>query len=217
MVNFTLRALLVVVGFACGIVARAQTVVLSNLSSTRSSQVSLSATAYQAAPFTTDSSSSYSLNSVTLGLAAATNTSGNFFVAIYSGVSQPTTLVTNGQLSGNSNPASAGNYSFTAGATVALAPSTTYWVVAGVTSGAGVYKWQTNTTDAYSVSSWLQVPDGFGHSVNAGGTWSTGTTTTPQVFEISATAIPEPSTYAGLVGLTVLGFAAYRRRHFKAV
>jgi hypothetical protein len=215
--KFNSRAVLAVFGLVCGTVGHAQTVVISNLSSTRSSQVSISATAYQAAPFTTDSSSSYSLNSVTLGMAAATNAGGSFFVAIYSGATQPTALVTNGQLSGNSNPATAGNYSFTAGASVLLAPSTTYWVVAGVTSGVGVYKWQINTTDAFSTSTWLQVPDGFGHSVNAGVSWSTGTTTTPQVFELSATAIPEPSTYVALFGLTALSFAAYRKRHSKAV
>jgi len=29
---------------------------------------------------------------------------------------------------------------------------------------------------------------------------------------VAATAIPEPSTYAALLGLAVLGLAAYRRR-----
>ncbi|MSU65501.1 MAG: PEP-CTERM sorting domain-containing protein [Opitutus sp.] len=34
-----------------------------------------------------------------------------------------------------------------------------------------------------------------------------------QAFSLSASAIPEPSTCAALVGLVAMGVAVYRRRH----
>ena len=58
-----------------------------------------------------------------------------------------------------------------------------------------------------------------GSFTNDGGTWTltsgaqllTFTQSTGDLA-FSASAIPEPSTYAALAGLTALGLAAYRRR-----
>ena len=82
--------------------------------------------------------SNVTLSSVELNMDTAGNSSGNFFVSLFSnGVGNvPSTLLES--LAGTSNPAAAGTYTYT-GSSLLLA-NTTYWVVTGVSSGSGVYK-----------------------------------------------------------------------------
>ena len=92
-------------------VALQAAVVLSNLGATASSNLHTpNATRYFAQAFKTPAgSSAFSINSVTLNMGAATNTAGGFFVAIFAGESQPDRIARYiGSLSGNANPATAG-------------------------------------------------------------------------------------------------------------
>jgi hypothetical protein len=141
--------------------------------------------------FVTDASaSSFTLDSVTLKLGDASNVSGNFFAAIYSSVaSLPATQLE--LLSGTANPATAGNYTFTSTG-LNLSSNTTYWVILGVSSGAGAYSWIMPSTDTYTGPWTIPTMATHAHSENQGGSWATGDGFARQ-FSVSAVAVPEPS------------------------
>lgn len=184
---------------------------VSNLTESRVDAVSVTTGAWWASSFTTHSETSYTLNSVSLKFSAAANTSGNFFVRLYSNNSgvPGSSLET---LSGTANPSSATTYSFTSTGTT-LSAGTRYWLVAGVTSGAGDYKWDwTNSTAQNSVEgqSWGIGDDDVHTSTNSGSSWVFDGAA--MQFSVNATAVPEPGTYAALFGLAALGVVAWRRR-----
>lgn len=86
----------------------------------------------------------YLLNSITLQMGNASSALGGFGVSLQtltniSGVTA-FTLVQN--LTGSSDPATAGAYAYTAGTSTALAAGSTFWVVAQVGAGGGSYAWQ---------------------------------------------------------------------------
>ena len=86
--------------------------------------------------------SSATLSSVVLSMDTDNTVipSGNFFVSLYdatgAGSNPGADLLT---LSGSANPATAGNYTYTG--SYLLAADTTYYIVAGVSSGTGAYEW----------------------------------------------------------------------------
>lgn len=116
-------------------------------------------------------------------------------------------------LTGTANPSTAGSYTFTAASQV-LAANTTYWIVAGVSSGAGSYRWNASTAAGFYETAFTTQPDAFAASNDGGTSWSvsTGASSNPYLFSVSAVAVPEPSTYAALAGVAALGLALWRRR-----
>jgi hypothetical protein len=148
--------------------------------------------------FVTDASaSSFTLENVTLGMDTATNTSGGFFVSIYSDASNlPGSQLE--LLTGSANPAVAGNYTYTS-AGLNLSSDTSYWVVLGVSVGAGNYAWNLPTTDSYTGPWTIPTTATHAHSENQGASWSNGDGFA-RMFSVSAVAVPEPATYA-LLGL----------------
>eukprot|EP01031_Cornospumella_fuschlensis_P007416 gene7416-9187_t len=132
-----------VVVWAVGLTTSASAAVkLSNLESPSRGGVTIDANFHKAQPFLTTASGPFEITTVTLRMAPGFTAGGGFSVAIYSGASAPSQLVTNGRLVGESNPMAAGNYTYTASG-LTLDPDTPYWIVASVTSGAGSYRWDT--------------------------------------------------------------------------
>jgi hypothetical protein len=164
-------------------------VVLSNLGTPAAAGLGTpNANRYFAQAFKTPAgTSAWSVNRVTLNMAAATNASGNFFVAIFAGDTQPTKPTRYiGSLSGP-NPATAGQYAFEATTDLILSPGTTYWLVTGCTSGSGNYRWVRASSSAYQISTWA--PDGrIADSVINTGVWSVSSPT-HYMFSIDAEPI----------------------------
>jgi hypothetical protein len=138
-------------------------------------------------------------------------TGGNFFVSLYdatgAGSIPGASLLT---LSGSANPATAGNYTYTG--SYLLAANTTYYIVAGVSSGNAVYEWAAHAGEDVGTI-------GYSDSFDGGATWNTdntppGTVFTDSTFNMKINgdiSVPEPSTI-GLVVVGLLGVLGIRRR-----
>ena len=139
MIRISFKTLSVgLVALACLVVPARAEVVLSNLTETSSDADPVYGGLWLASSFVTNDQA-WTLTSATLSLGAAANTSGNLFVNLYSNATNlPGSPL--GTLSGSDNPASAGQYTYTLNG-IGLDPSTTYRLVAGVSSGNGVYSW----------------------------------------------------------------------------
>jgi hypothetical protein len=155
--------------------------------------------------FTTDAFS-YTLDSVTIDISSLGGSIG-FYAQIFSdngGV--PGSLLSGGSLVGPPNPSSLATYM--PSAALAFSPNTTYWLVTGATAGDATI----NTTSNPAESGPWQLGN-TAYSSIGGGAWGTGGSSV-LFFSVtaSASAIPEPSTYAAIAGATMLGFVIWRRR-----
>lgn len=158
--------------------------------------------------FTTDASAaSFVLTNVTLKITAVLATGGTFVVKIYSN-SAGKPSVSLGTLSG-STPTTSGNFAYTTGG-INLSASTPYWVVI---EGTGVGQYQQSATSSPTVTGGWSISSGSAFSSDSGVSWvnSDAFGYRTQV-SLSATAVPEPSTYAVLAGALSLGYVAWRRR-----
>ncbi|MBC7368752.1 MAG: PEP-CTERM sorting domain-containing protein [Undibacterium sp.] len=205
------RGLIPLLGMVCSVTASAQILVRSsNLPEEAGSAVLVGGGGLWSTGFTTDNSAAgWTLSGVTLSFANAPMPNGNFFAAIYSdNASRPGSLLAT--LSGNSNP-SATYFAYTS-AGLSLAPNTTYHLVTGVSTGFSLFSWNYAGPNQ---SGWSIADTGYG-SIDQAVSWSQSGL--PGTFSVAATAtaIPEPSTYAVLVGVSALGFAAWRRRRVRA-
>lgn len=93
---------------------------------------------------------------------------------------------------------SAGSYSFGGG--VVLDPNTQYWAYTSSAQQVGITIGNAYANGSYYSSS----GSGVNFAMNVGGT--------DAAFAVTASPVPEPSTYAALTGLAALGLAAWRRR-----
>lgn len=180
----------------------------SNLGGSLGSSLSRNANSPAAQRFTTDASSAqFSLDAVTMRL-SATGIVDDFSVTIMtnSGSNFPDQVV--GVLTGPTSISSFGDYTFTA-SNLVLDASTSYWVEASFTEGAGYTTYF--TTAGLAEGDWSVVG---GIAAHAGGSWFNATSN-PLLISLEASAmsaIPEPSTYAALAGLAALGATLWRRR-----
>jgi hypothetical protein len=159
-----------------------------------------------AVSFTTDNAT-YTLTSVTLSM-AGNNTSSPLTVSIYSdAASLPDSSLET--LSG-ANPTSFGNYTFTS-AGLTLSPNTTYFATAA-TAGAGDYRWDSTSDPSETGSATWAI----GNSSRAYSSSTWNTLSEVLYISVTATAIPEPGTYAVFAGLVALGLAVWRRKSASA-
>jgi hypothetical protein len=186
-------------------------VVLSNLEQPGFSSSPLSTAFWFGNRFVTDgSAAAFVLERVTLSLAPGIppDASSNLFVAIYSDDgAHPGTLLES--LSGSFRPTTAGDYTY-ASTGLGLAPNASYWVVAGVMTGAGNYAWEVTESNLFT-GTW-SIPPTATHiySFNQGGQWEPAQNGFPRQFGISAVAVPEPS-IAAFLGLGIGAWIVCRR------
>ena len=162
----------------------------------------------------------YALDSVQLGMMDASGNPSGFSVMIYSSEQhQPYSpdyfpRSSLGSLSGSASPATAGTYTYAAPSSLALSPSTVYFIVltAGTAQANGDYNWSNmNATQIpyYQSDGWrapmtVQGIDDF-YSID-GSPWSGSSwgswfySANFHQFAINATAVPEPSA-PGLLSL----------------
>jgi len=171
----------------------------------------------QANSFTTSASpGGWLLNSVTINIDAVNNPSGNFVLSIYdtAGGNVGTIGAEIATLVGSSNP-DVGNNTYTAGG-LSLNSSSTYWLVAGVSSGSGSYSWNYYNSDIFSTAGdWSILTD------STSATWNLPSASFqvyygyPFVFSVDATAVvPEPSTFA--MAMSAFAAVALVRRRKRA-
>jgi hypothetical protein len=192
--------LAVAVGLFIPLAAMAQ-VTSSNLGNASTSDNSLSAGLWRGGTFSTDGFG-YTLDSVTIQIGSVSNASGNFFAAIYN--SNGTALLET--LSGTSNPSASTQATFLSSG-LTLSANTTYAVLAGVTSGPGVYSWDSTSTSG-NTGPWA-IPFGYMFTFDQGASY--GGAGAALKFSVTATAIPEPSVCSMLFGAAALGWVARRR------
>ena len=208
------------IALACLVEPARAEVVLSNLTEISLGPDSVSSGKWLASSFVTNSQA-WTLTSATLSFGSAQNTSGNLFVNLYSNATNlPGSSL--GTLSGSGNPASAGQYTYTSNG-ISLDPSTTYWLVAGVSSGNGNYHWR--WTDSVASTGVWSIPstNTVAGSGNGGSTWVGAGDGEPYLFSIEATAsapsaVPEidPNSLGSVLALVLGSLGLLERRRLKA-
>jgi hypothetical protein len=205
---------------ACLVVPARAEVVLSNLNVTETDANDVSTSPWIAQSFVTNNQS-WALTSATLFFKAY-NTSGNLFVDLYSNATNvPGSLL--GTLSGSDNPESEGQYTYTSTG-ISLAPSTTYWLVAGVSSGVGSYGWFYDYSGSITSTGVWSIPSTNTYAVttDGGSNWDSYPGL-PLLLRIEATAtspspVPEidPNSLGSVLALVLGSLGLLERRRLKA-
>lgn len=146
------------------------------------------------------------LTSVVLRMGPAYDSSGNFFVQLWDASGEGNTPGSSlATLTGSANPATPGDYTYLG--SYSLLANTTYYIVAGVSGGTGVYLWRAEggAGDIPSGSSTI------GYVADTGMGWIGPMTSYTFNMQVNGdfTPVPEPAEWAGigagLLGLVWLG------------
>jgi hypothetical protein len=183
---------------------------IDNLNQTTSSTNNLFQNWY-GTQFTTDASAPFfSLDNITISVFSAASPGSPFTVNIFSDASgEPGSVL--GVLTGTT-PTGAGNFTFAATG-ITLSASTPYWVVVQV-SGASTYL-IADTHSSTIGGTWLTTTGG-DFSTNSGALWvNSDAFGDRNQYALNATAVPEPSEYATMLGASALGLVLWRRRRSK--
>ena len=212
--------IVLVFGFLTPQIAQAQgTIYLSNLGEPSTGSRAVGSNSWLAVPFVTGiNDGGYILNSIQLGVADASGNPGGFTVMLYAtkplSASPGNSL---GALSGSTDPATSGVYTYSPAGNLTLSEFTEYLIVltAGTAVANGAYQWSFTSTSSYNQAGRWSIgtfagPGPFLSSIN-GSSWSPIPTTYLQLA-INATAVPEP----GGLGLFVLGGLLFGFGRWKA-
>ena len=148
---------------------------------------------------------------VMVRMAAGTTSGGNFYVQLFdatgtSGKPGASPLLT---LTGEANPFTAGNYTYSG--SYNLAANTDYWIKLGVSSGAGMYE-ILKGSGAAGQPTVGTTP--YGRAVYWNSEWSVYGTANNLSMQISSlSAVPEPSEWAAM-SFGVLGIIWVAKRRF---
>ncbi len=154
------------------------------------------------------------LTSVSLDMRHVSENGGNFTVSLWSdagGGHAPGALL--GVLFGNPDPITDGVFTYTPTNEILLAPSESYWVVAGVSSGPAVFVWNETTSSAFTGT-------GTGGGRLRGDYQNPALFVAPEfpsssgtlMFQVDATPVPEPRDVAAMTAAGLLAVALLRRR-----
>ena len=180
-------------------------VIFDSLGSTVNGSVGAGSGVWWGQSFVVDANN-HTLTSVVLDISGMYGgAGGNFFVSIYNatGVSSTpgSSLAT---LIGSADPSSAGNYTYTPAGTLNLAANTTYYVVAGVSSGSVTYIWNGSSSSPATGST-----IGSSDSFDQGATWFVPDTSLTLAMQVNA--VPEPVNMAlGIFGVLLGGGQSFR-------
>ena len=210
---------LVVALLAPQIVQAQGTIYLSNLGQPSAGSLAVGSDSWQAAIFTTGTNADgYVLNSIQLAMTDASGTPNGFTVMLcgvgnFPGAPLPGSSL--GTLSGSTDPATGGIFTYTPVSNLTLLPYEYYFIVltAGTAVANGAYEWSHAGTYSYNPSGGWETYADILQSSN-GSYWTSASTIDAQ-FAIDATAVPEPGVF-GLFGLGGL-FLAWHRRKAKTV
>ena len=202
--------------FATQIIQGQGTTYISNLGYISTGSSSVGSDAWFAADFFTGTNAGgYALNSVQLATTDASGNPSGFTVMLYSSISGFATFPGSnlGTLNGSLNPVSSGTYTYTPASSLALSPSTVYFIVltAGTAIANGAYGWSVTSTPSPGFNSYHWGGEVHFADSSNGSSWNYVSGTYGQ-FALNATAVPEPSpSWLILLGS---GVFIYARRTF---
>jgi len=191
------------------------TVYVSNLDQPSAGSVALGSDSWLATEFNTGRNpGGYVFDSIQLAMTPATGNPSDFMVQLYTSGGGVGAIVPENSfatLTGSSDPATAGLYTYTVSG-LTLPPSQIYFVVvtAGTPIARGSYAWSYESTSPVTSSSgwggggYFQASDGID--------WKNGVGDPPDQlqFDVTATSVPEPDTLV-LMGLPGVLFLVWRR------
>ncbi len=187
-------------------------IMLSNLPNSNNGGSTIGATNWKAVVFTTGSQPT-TLSTVTVGLnpnptSASVPMTQNVTVSLYSFTDNtPGTLLATTGLTPVAMQTRQELYSFISMAGTAMEASTTYALV--LSSDASTIKWGSNGSSDHAPTDSGFTYNRFVQTTDSGAIW-TDSLAVNNAFSISA--VPEPSSYALLIGAAALGLVAARRR-----
>jgi hypothetical protein len=188
--------------------AQSPTLYLANIGSPGDGGWLISDFSYAQSFVTGPSPGGYTLNSVSLVMGGREVNAAGFTLSLFRD-SAGTPSQTLDLLSGDSNPGR-GLYTYTSHG-LALAPSTTYWIVAGANSGAAGYTWNMtwHSSTYAAVGGWSIDTADYCQAYRRYDWTSWGLSTSAEglmQFSVNATVVPEPASLTLLfLGAVLLG------------
>ena len=210
-----LMVIAVAVGFFAARIAHAQgTIYLSNLGQVSNGSAPVASDSWLAADFRTGTNTGgYLLDSVQLAMTDASGNPSGFTAMLYSAIGGVAIFPGSslGALNGSLNPVTSSVYTYTPTSSLALSPSTHFFIVltAGTAVADGAYDWRVTDTASMGFDGW-SANTSLCHSSDGSG-WHFFSGTLAQ-FALTATPIPEPS--ASSLLLMGVGFFICVRRVF---